>query len=130
MKTPTTLICPACGSPDSTGHGHYETVHNGSRSLHACTSCGAVFSETTGTPMQDIKTPIRKVAAALRWRGEGLGLRARTGALGCPQEHHRRVGKPFFCDETHLDALRVVPNSVRHTYWVDKMMSRCSSVIG
>ena len=21
-------------------------------------------------------------------------------------------------------------NSVRHTYWIDKMMSRCSSVIG
>ena len=82
MKTPTTLICPACGSPDSTGHGHDETVHNGTRSLRACTSCGTVFSETTGTPMQDIKTPISQVAAALRWRGEGLGLRATARVLG------------------------------------------------
>ena len=36
----------------------------------------------------------------------------------------------------HTDtALRTVAllrtlNSVRHTYWIDKMMSRCSSVIG
>ena len=82
MKTPTTLICPACGSPDTTGHGHYETVHNGTRSLRACTSCGEVFSETTGTPMQDIKTPISQVAAAPRLRGEGLGLRATARVLG------------------------------------------------
>ena len=82
MKTPTTLICPACGSRDTTSHGCYETVHNGSRNLHACTSCGAVFSETTGTPMQDIKTPISKVAAALRLRGEGMGLRATARILG------------------------------------------------
>jgi len=81
MKTPTTLIGPACGSRDTTSHGHYETVHNGTRSLRACTSCGAVFSETTGTPMQGIKTPISKVAAALRLRGEGMGLRATARIL-------------------------------------------------
>ena len=82
MKTPTTLICPTCGSRDTTSHGRYETVHNGTRSLRACTSCGTVFSETTGPPMQDIKTPISQVAAALRWRGEGLGLRATARVLG------------------------------------------------
>ena len=32
--------------------------------------------------MQDIKTPISQVAAALRWRGEGLGLRATARVLG------------------------------------------------
>ena len=62
MKTPTTLMGPACGSRNTTGHGHYETAHNGSRSLHACAACGEVFSETAGTSMQDIKTPISKVA--------------------------------------------------------------------
>jgi len=63
MKTPTMLICPACGSRDTAGHGRYETVHNGIRSLRACAACGKVFSETAGTPMQCIKTPISKVAA-------------------------------------------------------------------
>ena len=34
-------------------------------------------------------------------------------------------------EATALDvAYRLASNSVRHTYWVDKMMSRCSSVIG
>ena len=28
------------------------------------------------------------------------------------------------------DEIRLASNSVRHTYWIDKMMSRCSSVIG
>jgi len=82
MKTLTMLVCPACGSRDTTGHGHYETVHNGTRSLRACTACGEVFSETTGTPMHGIKTPISKVAAARRVRGEGLGLRATARILG------------------------------------------------
>lgn len=107
MKTLTMLVCPVCGSRDTTGHGRYETVHNGTRSLHACTSCGEVFSETTGTPMQGIKTPISKVAAALRLRGEGLGLRATARILGTHK--NTLAGTPFCWDETHLDALRVVP---------------------
>ena len=70
MKTLTMPVCPVCGSRDTTDHGRYETVHNGIRSLHACTTCGEVFSETTGTPMQGIKRSIGKVAAALRLRSE------------------------------------------------------------
>ena len=31
MKTPTTLICPACSSRNTAGHGRHETVHNGLR---------------------------------------------------------------------------------------------------
>jgi len=69
----------ARSSRGTTGHSHYEVVHNGTRSLRTCTSCGALFSETTGTPMQGIKTPISKVAAALRvaWRRAGLRATAR-----------------------------------------------------
>jgi transposase-like protein len=82
MKTPTTLLCPACNSGNIAGHGRYETVHNGTRRLHGCGACGAVFSETAGTAMHGIKTPIGKVAAALRLRGEGMGLRATARILG------------------------------------------------
>ncbi len=39
-----------------------------------------MFSETHNTAMNNIKTPISKVASALRLRGEGLGLRA-TGRV-------------------------------------------------
>ena len=82
MKTLTMPVCPACGSRDTAGHGRYETVRNGIRSLHACPACGEVFAETTGTPMRGIKAPIGKVAAALRLRGEGMGLRATARILG------------------------------------------------
>ena len=82
MKILMMPVCPACGSRDTASHGHYETVHNGTRGLRACTTGGEDFSETTGASMQDIKTPISKVAAALRWRGEGLGLRATARILG------------------------------------------------
>ena len=97
MKTPTTLLCPACGSRDTAGHGRYETVHNGIRSLCACgAACGEVFSATAGTTMQCIKTPISKVVAALRWRGEGAGLRATARIPGTQKntiaEWERRFG--------------------------------------
>nr|WP_320193811.1 hypothetical protein [uncultured Desulfobacter sp.] len=39
-----------------------------------------MFSETHNTATNNIKTPISKVASALRLRGEGLGLRA-TGRV-------------------------------------------------
>jgi hypothetical protein len=40
------------------------------------------FSETHGTPMEELKTPISKVALALRLRDEGMGLRATGRILG------------------------------------------------
>ncbi|MBF0419462.1 MAG: IS1 family transposase [Magnetococcales bacterium] len=58
----------------------YVTVHNGDRSLHRCKGCGAIFSETFGTPMENLKSPISKVASALKIRSEGMGLRA-TGRV-------------------------------------------------
>jgi transposase-like protein len=87
MKTLTMPVCPVCGSRDTAGYGRYETVHNGTRSLHACTRCGEVFSETTDTSMQGIKTPIGKVAAALRLRG---------GRLDRLDGHHPGTGQPVF----------------------------------
>lgn len=96
MNTPPTPLCPACNSSNTTVHGHYRTVDNGTRNLHACAVCGEIFSETAGTPMQGIKTPISKVAAALRLRGEGMGLRATARILGTHKntiaEWERRFG--------------------------------------
>ena len=96
MKTLTIPVCPTGGSRNTAGHGHYETVHNGTRSLRARTACGEVFSETTGTPMHGIETPIGKVAAALRLRGEGMGRRATARILGTHKntiaEWERRFG--------------------------------------
>jgi phage FluMu protein Com len=58
----------------------YNTVHNGSRQLIRCGACNRLFAETSNTAMENLKTPISKVASALRLRSEGLSLRA-TGRV-------------------------------------------------
>ena len=82
MKTLTELHCPKCQSSKIEPFKKYKTVHNGERRLLKCDECGNIFSETAGTPMQDIKSPISKVAAALKIRSEGMGLRATGRVLG------------------------------------------------
>ncbi len=57
-------------------------MHNGLRELYECIDCGNIFSETQGTPMQDIKSPISKVAGVLKVRSEGLGVRATGRCFG------------------------------------------------
>ncbi|MEZ4527329.1 MAG: IS1 family transposase [Desulfobacterales bacterium] len=82
MKTDTKLHCPDCHSSETEPFKKYDTVHNGERHLYKCIECGNVFSETSGTPMQDLKSPISKVASALKIRSEGMGLRATGRVLG------------------------------------------------
>ncbi len=90
MKTNTELHCPDCQSSETEPFKKYNTVHNGERCLCKCIECGNIFSETYGTPMQDIKSPISKVAAALKIRSEGMGLRATGRVLGM---HKNTVSK-------------------------------------
>ena len=80
MKTKNTLKCPNCASSDTSAFKNYNTVHNGNRQLFKCGSCNTTFSETSNTAMENIKSPISKVASALILRSEGLGLRA-TGRV-------------------------------------------------
>lgn len=82
MKTLTELHCPECQSSEVEPFKKYNTVHNGARSLLKCNECGNVFSETAGTPMQNIKSPISKVSSVLKIRSEGMGLRATGRVLG------------------------------------------------
>ena len=82
MHTLTELHCPECQSLKIEPFKKYNTVHNGERSLFKCDECDNVFSETASTPMQDIKSPISKVASVLKIRSEGMGLRATGRVLG------------------------------------------------
>ena len=80
MKIQNSFKCPGCGSSDISTFKNYLTVHNGSRQLFMCNCCKTSFSETSNTAMENLKSPISKVASALRLRSEGLGLRA-TGRI-------------------------------------------------
>lgn len=76
MKLNHTNSCPNCSSDNLKIHSTYETLSNGTRKLHECGDCQTQFSETYGTPMQGLKTPISKIASVIRVRSEGLGQRA------------------------------------------------------
>lgn len=68
--------CSSCNSEHCEIHGTYKTLHNGTRTLHRCTDCGAVFSETKNTILAGIRKPISLVAQVLNVRSEGLGFNA------------------------------------------------------
>ena len=80
MKPQSALKCPNCRSSSTSGFRNYDTLHNGTRQLFRCRTCNRLFAETCNTAMENLKTPISKVASALRLRSEGLGLRA-TGRV-------------------------------------------------
>ena len=75
-----TTVCLSCRHVGAAINKYYITVHNGVRELLQCSVCGFLFSETRGMPMEDLKSPISKVALAIRIRDEGMGLRA-TGRI-------------------------------------------------
>ena len=54
---------PCCGSSELSEFKIYETMHNGRRHWYICKGCSSCFSETFNTAMQDIKSPISKVAS-------------------------------------------------------------------
>ncbi|MBF0417392.1 MAG: IS1 family transposase [Magnetococcales bacterium] len=76
------FTCPSCRLVDAVIKKRYATVHNGDRALLRCQSCGIQFSETRETPMADLKSPISKVALAIKIRDEGMGLRATGRIIG------------------------------------------------
>jgi transposase-like protein len=79
--TPLTT-CPNCNNSEIKCHKTYQTVHNGSKELNECKHCGKLFSETYGTPMEHLKSPLSLVASVIRVRSEGLGLRATSRCFG------------------------------------------------
>lgn len=88
MNTDNSIKCPQCGSSDTSYYKKYQTIHNGCRQLLICDNCAACFSETSNTPMENLKTRISKVASALKLRSEGMGLRAAGRIL---QSHKNTV---------------------------------------
>lgn len=97
-KYDTYLTCPAYESADIRQCKRYLTLHNGYRLLFECNDCHDRFSETTGSPMENIKSPISKVTLALEMRGEGLGLRA-TGRVLVSDKHTITRCEERFADQ-------------------------------
>ena len=68
--------CPYCDSDKYHHHMDYKTINNGNRSLYLCEVCDKVFSETKGTFLEGIRTPVSAIISVLKQRTEGLGFNA------------------------------------------------------
>lgn len=74
--------CPLCHRKNIKRSHAYQTEHNGERSIFLCQDCGAFFSETYGTPIAGLITPLSEIATVLKARMEGVGLNAATRIFG------------------------------------------------
>ena len=68
--------CPMCRSNDVHPHCRYITQTQGARSIYHCRHCDIYYSETFGTPIAGLTTPLSRIIQILTARSEGMGLNA------------------------------------------------------
>jgi transposase-like protein len=68
--------CPCCGSHESRLHTRYKTLADNERHIYHCFECDIYFSETFGTPIAGLTTPLSRIITILKARSEGMSLNA------------------------------------------------------
>lgn len=69
--------CPLCGEEDAVqSHSRYHTQGNGERTIYRCHYCDIYYSETFGTPIAGLSTPLSRIIEILTVRSEGMSLNA------------------------------------------------------
>lgn len=68
--------CPQCYTDNSTVHTSYLVQDKQIRHILYCQNCGNYFSETSGTPLAGLRTPLSRIQQILTAIHEGLGLNA------------------------------------------------------
>lgn len=74
--------CPHCHSKEVTVYSHYQTKNNGERKIFICQECESLFSETYGTAIAGLVTPLSEIIKVLKDRMEGKGLNAAARTSG------------------------------------------------
>lgn len=74
--------CPHCYSEKVKIHSHYQTKGNGERKMLICQECGGYFTETYGTILAGLKTPLSEIVKVLKARMEGMSLNATVRTFG------------------------------------------------
>lgn len=70
-------LCPQCYTDNKSVHTTY-TVQccEESRNIFHCKSCNAYFSETAGTPLEGLRTPLSRIDLILSAVNDGMGINA------------------------------------------------------
>jgi transposase-like protein len=74
--------CPYCHSEHIKTSYRYQTQNNGERTIYFCQDCRSFYSETYGTPIARLTTPLSEIIKVLKARMEGMGLNATTRVFG------------------------------------------------
>jgi transposase-like protein len=74
--------CPYCHSEHVKTSHRYQTQNNGERTIYFCQDCGSFYSETYGTPIARLTTPLSEIIKVLKARMEGMVLTATTRVFG------------------------------------------------
>jgi len=80
--TPTPLYCPECGCQQIEAHKSYTVKAGNVRQLYYCPDCKGYFSETSNTPLANLKTPLSRIVESLQALNEGLGVNAVCRVFG------------------------------------------------
>lgn len=72
--------CPHCQNEHTVKNGTATLKDGTKQQRYLCRGCGKRFNERTNTPMAGLRTDAKVIAAALKARSEGLGVRA-TGRV-------------------------------------------------
>lgn len=69
-------LCPQCYTDNSTVHTTYQIQGGQTRYILHCRTCGHYFAETSGTPLEGLRTPLSRIQQILSAVHEGLGINA------------------------------------------------------
>ena len=102
--TLTPIRCPYSGGKSIEAQRTYTIQCGAPRPLYHCAPCARSFSETSHTPIAQLKTPIALVVQVLAALTEGVGINAATRLYGVSknsiyrwQERLSSLKKPSSC---------------------------------
>ena len=72
----TEIHCPECDGSDVKPHTHYTLQSGEKRQQYYCPKCQCYFSETYGTALAGLRTPLSRIQQILDALNDGLGLNA------------------------------------------------------
>jgi len=70
------IRCPACDTPAVKVHTTYTVQAGETRRLYYCGDCHCYFSETHGTALAGLRTPLSRISQILDALNDGLGVNA------------------------------------------------------
>jgi transposase-like protein/IS1 family transposase len=70
------IHCPGCDTRDLKVHTVYTVQHGETRRLYYCTACQCYFSETYGTALAGLRTPLSRIQQILEALNDGLSVNA------------------------------------------------------